>query len=44
MNVKLNWAICSALAVFEHSNSKILSEAAYLQKSLKAADTHKVHY
>ena len=35
------WAICWALAVFEHSNSKIYSEAVYLQKTLKAADTHK---
>ena len=43
MNVQLNLAICWALAVFEHSNSKIYSEAAYWQKSLKAADTHTFH-
>ena len=27
--------------MFEHSNSKTYSEAAYLQKSLKAVNTHK---
>ena len=33
--------ICvNALAVLEHSNSKMCSEAPYVQKSLKAADIH----
>ena len=41
MNVKLNVAICWALAVLERSNSKIYSEAACLCKNLKAGDTHK---
>ena len=30
--------------MFEHSNSKICSEVAYLQKSLKAVDNHKFCY
>ena len=30
--------------MFEHSNFKISSEVAYLQKSLKAVDTHKFCY
>ena len=37
--------ICvNTLAVFEHSNSKMCSEALYVQKSLKAADTPNICY
>ena len=44
VNIKLNLVVCWALAVFECSNSKIYSEAAYWKKTIGATDTHKFSF